>query len=116
MLLGIDKTTLVDEIPSPERVVRINTEFTQKWIIRNDGNSPWEKRKLISKSLHRGLKPNTECIEMPTVFPGQIYEHCVNYISYVEGKYESVWKMYDEHEKIIYPKLKGLWITIRSIK
>ena len=116
VLLGFDKTTLVDEFPAPERVVKVGLEFTQRWIIRNDGNSPWINRKMISTSVHRGLKPDTEYIEMPTIYPGQNYEHSVKYVSYVEGKYESVWKMYDQYGKVIYPKLKGLWVTVKSVK
>lgn len=116
MMITFDRSTFVDEYPPDGKKYKNHSEIIKKWTIQNSGNVVWKNRVMKCTDYTSYFYPEIMEIHMPNVFPGETYTLEVKYHIKAEGRYESVWKMFDEHGQLSYPKLKGLWIEVKIEK
>lgn len=107
-----DSSRFVEENPPDGVPCRVGEKFVKTWTIRNDGNVVWRKRYMVCQAPVYDLEQSAMKVKMPTIYPGEEYTLKITYVAKVEGIYRSYWKMYDENNNMLFPKMKGLGVTI----
>ncbi len=110
-----DSSTYVSEyLPDGSRCF-VGESFEKRWTIRNNGQIIWKNRYMKCDPLPDFLHVSREIVKIPMIYPNQEYTLKVKYRVGCEGTYKSYWKMYGKDNKLSFPHLVGLGITIYAV-
>lgn len=110
-----NSSSLVDENPPDGISIRKGESFTKTWFLKNTGNQVWRGYWMKHVTPTRTLIPHQEIVEMPDVYPGEIYPFKVNYYCKYEGYCFSKWKMIDQAGNEVFPRYAGIWVEIKIV-
>lgn len=125
-----DYIAFIEDVTYPgNSLVTANEVFTKIWKVKNIGDIPWTKRKVIciddemvvstsvfGENHQCGLVPETRSIDLEDTQPGEFLEISINFTAPpYPATVVSHWKMVDEHNNFCYPGNNPLMCHVKVL-
>jgi Ig-like domain from next to BRCA1 gene len=120
-LLGSDRSVFVGDVTVPDgSLLRVGSEVTKTWRIRNAGSTPWIGRQLARIGPCDGVfvLASPAVVAIPDTDPGHEVDISVQLrIPASPGTSIGLWKMLDDRGRLVFPDLQdGLYALVIAVE